>query len=142
MDKLEQDYWKAGGKDTTKSAKEFGYTPPGPTLKSLAQGDHVYRGMFVFVCSMAGTPDVSNRGITSEHDQLLLTGPGVPEETHTLDYSRVVVLERDGKLLRAIPLLEKEQGKKTVFSGTWIWNNKNFAKKINPYPVPIHDRIS
>jgi len=141
MDKVEQDYWKAGGKDVTKKGHEFGYTPPEPTLKSLAQGSHTYKGMLVFQVAQSGTPDVSNQGISSEHDRYLLMGQGVPEETHTLDASRVLVLQKasDGTLY-AEPFLEREAGKKLSFSGTFVWNNKNFRKKVNPYPVPVNDR--
>ena len=141
MDKVEQDYWNAGGKDTTKKAHEFGYVPSGPTLKSLAQGSNTYKGMLVFQVAQSGTPDISNGGISSEHDRYLLMGAGVPEETHTLDASRVLVLLKssDGTLY-AEPYLEQKVGKSMKFGGTFVWNNKNFGKKINPYPVPVNDR--
>ena len=102
------------------------------------------KGLLTFVLRTAGQ-DCTNRGLTSQKDQLLLvsedntvTGPfEIKEDEDYLVLVKRVI--RDEEYLNAVPKSLLDSGRWTMFGGNFITtSDSRFPSK---YPIPVHDRV-
>jgi hypothetical protein len=102
------------------------------------------KGMIVSVFRDAVGIDCSNRGISSNHENLLLVGDGLPEIFDSAEHTDcpMVVLEgiRLGKktYIHAIPA-ENPNNDWFMFGGNFIYSSD--SRFPSDYPIPVHDRV-
>lgn len=99
------------------------------------------KGLLVHVLRHADGSDCTNRGITSRHTMLILTGPGVPELFEVgPEHPEVVLVRRTigGKPYLHARSAEIPEGRVAMFGGNFVHTSD--GRFPNEYPIAVHDR--
>jgi hypothetical protein len=100
-------------------------------------------GLLVFVYRCASGTDSSNRGVTSQAKQCVLTGPGLHrggfDTTPKLPTLTLVRRNIDGReFLHAEPV-DKPAGMIGSWGGNFVYSSD--SRFPSPHPIPVHDRF-
>jgi len=90
------------------------------------------------------TTDCTNGGITAKVDRIILVGEGIPEVFEVKEnaiYLKLVRRDLWGKeYLHAEPVGQTKKDIGDMAGGNFIYSSDSRFRKINAYPIPVHDR--
>jgi hypothetical protein len=103
---------------------------------------------FAIHCEVLRRPgDCTNGGVTGKHDDVVLIGPdGGPKGWDPAAARRpvlkLVVRNIGGReYMHAEPLVHPENMVGPMAGGNYIWACDAPFRRINAYPIPVHDRF-
>lgn len=108
------------------------------------------KGVPAYVLRTANFPDCTHNGLSSRYDRVLIVGKGIPPVIELRDDMfpvKIVRKEVGGKEYLSLRPIECE-GFEYPKKDRWHQMGGNFAyafdcrmHELNPYPLPIHDRV-
>lgn len=102
---------------------------------------------FTLFCGVlrSASGDCTNNGVTAQHDNVILIGPGGPANDvlpknglPVLQVTRICTMA-NGTWWAAVPLEHKDGW--CMAGGNFLWSSDSRFRDLFPLPIPAHDRV-